>query len=330
MVMAAACVLTLAAAAVSAEAVPVREVLNRSYLPVFLADEFPSERLADAPKPRITTSGPEPEPPPVTVPPAPAPAPAPTETQAEAPKPQPPVSQGPAPLTPPNQSPSPQVPVPAAPSENPAQPTTPGSALTSPATQPPAPGPAKPVYRLQGAAMEVAITFDDGPSAYTQSIAAILKQEQVPAAFFWIAGSKRLDLSKELIAQGFQIGSHTISHVKLTGLDFAAQQSELARSQKALHDASQADIHLFRPPYGAYNADTLKASEDLGLSVILWNVDSRDWDLAAHPEQIVPGVMKQVKPGSIILLHERAQTLQVLPDLIRSLRDAGYTFKPLT
>ncbi|MDB4897766.1 MAG: polysaccharide deacetylase [Firmicutes bacterium] len=73
----------------------------------------------------------------------------------------------------------------------------------------------------------------------------------------------------------------------------------------------------------------IQSAKALGLTVVMWDVDSRDWDLAAHPEQIVPNVMSHVRSGSIILLHERSQTVKVLPQLIKALRAAGYSFQAL-
>jgi peptidoglycan/xylan/chitin deacetylase (PgdA/CDA1 family) len=210
---------------------------------------------------------------------------------------------------------------PAVPAENP---STPAGAPTPRAADPP-----KPLYQVPTKTREVVLTFDDGPSSYTAPLLQILAEEKVHAAFFWIGGSKGLTRATDVLAQGNQLGSHTMTHVKLTTVTSQILLDELTRSQELLRGASKAEILYFRPPYGSYNAETLKAARDLGMTVVLWNVDSRDWALADHPEQIIPGVMQQVKPGSIILLHERAQTVKILPDLIKILRDAGYTFRLL-
>ncbi|MFB5084054.1 hypothetical protein H9Q17_07845, partial [Symbiobacterium thermophilum] len=88
-------------------------------------------------------------------------------------------------------------------------------------------------------------------------------------------------------------------------------------------------VRFFRPPYGEHDRQIREIAAARGMSTVLWTVDSRDWALADDPEQIVANVLQQVKPGALILIHERAQTLAVLPDLIRALREAGYTFIPL-
>ncbi|HEY8347134.1 MAG TPA: polysaccharide deacetylase family protein [Symbiobacteriaceae bacterium] len=189
--------------------------------------------------------------------------------------------------------------------------------------------PILPVHRIGTEGREVVITFDDGPSRYTEEILAILREEQVPAAFFWVAGNPRLDLARQLYDQGHQLGSHTVRHVRLTDLSGAAQLAEMQQSLDLLEQAGQVPVRYFRPPYGSYNAETLDAARQMGLQVILWDVDSRDWEAAHDPNQIITNVMNQVRPGSIILLHEREQTVQVLRDLLRELRSAGYTFRLL-
>jgi peptidoglycan/xylan/chitin deacetylase (PgdA/CDA1 family) len=239
--------------------------------------------------------------------------------------------------TPPAPPPAPPAPPPAppAPSPTPAPPPAPPDPAPAPAPAPAAPAeqqespavPPKPLFRLPTTAKEVAITIDDGPSAYTSAILAALKEADVHATFFWI-GTK-FPQAPDVVAQGHLIGTHTVSHPQLTALSGPALRAELANSKTALEAAAHAPVQLFRPPYGAYNAETLKAAQELGLSTILWDVDSRDWALADQPKQIIANVMQQVRPGSIILLHERKQTLAVLPELLTSLKRAGYTFRLL-
>lgn len=169
------------------------------------------------------------------------------------------------------------------------------------------------------------LTFDDGPTPFTAPILAILEAEGVPAAFFWLAGSKRIDLAADLIARGHQLGSHTVSHPRLTLMDEKAQREEITRSVRLLEEASGAPVTFFRPPFAAYDQHTRQIARELGLSFVMWGVDSRDWE-AAEPEQIISTVLAKVTPGAVILLHERQQTVEALPQLIQALREAGYGF----
>lgn len=191
----------------------------------------------------------------------------------------------------------------------------------------PPPVPSKPLYGLTTEEREVVLTFDDGPSRYTAQILAILQAAEIEAAFFWVG--TEFPLAAEVTAQGHQLGSHTLTHARLTTLEDDGLLAELDGSKIALEDASEGSVYHFRPPFGAYNAETLEAAAALGMRTVLWNVDSRDWALADQPEQILVNVLGAVKPGSIILLHERKQTVAVLPRLIESLKAAGYSFRLL-
>jgi len=188
---------------------------------------------------------------------------------------------------------------------------------------------AAPLYRVPATGMEIVLTIDDGPSALTADFLAVLEAEGVPAAFFWLSGSAHLPLAAEVVARGHQLGTHTITHARLPRLDPAEAEAQIAESKAALEGASGAPVRYFRPPYGEHDQHVLETAAAHGMATVLWNVDSRDWALADAPEEIIANVMAQVRPGSVILVHERRQTLEVLPELIRSLREAGYTFVPL-
>lgn len=186
--------------------------------------------------------------------------------------------------------------------------------------------PHQPIHRLPPGRRDIVLTFDDGPSQFTQAILEILATEKVPAAFFWIAGANGIEMAESVVAQGHQLGTHTVDHLRLTAVGRQEQHRNLADSVALLELAGRQPVSLMRPPYGAWNEDTLLAAQELGLTTVLWSVDSRDWELPGQPHQIVANVLAQVQEGAIILLHERAQTVEALPQIIRALRAQGYTF----
>lgn len=208
--------------------------------------------------------------------------------------------------------------------------TPPESASPAPAA-PAAGGPvaADPLVRLPTEAREVVLTIDDGPGPLTEQFLAVLAAERVPAVFFWLSGSRHLPLAAEVIRQGHQIGTHTISHPRLLQLEPGEAEAQITESQAALAAAAGVPVRFFRPPYGEHDRQIRETAAARGMSTVLWTVDSRDWALADAPDQIIANVLEQVRPGAVILIHERAHTLAVLPDLIRALREAGYTFVPL-
>lgn len=82
-----------------------------------------------------------------------------------------------------------------------------------------------------------------------------------------------------------------------------------------------------RPPYGATNAGLTKLiNEQYGMKVILWDVDPLDWKYR-NSEHVYSEIMKQVKPGSIILSHDiHPTTVSAMPQTLDALTAKGYKF----
>ncbi|MCT2536008.1 polysaccharide deacetylase family protein [Aquibacillus koreensis] len=176
----------------------------------------------------------------------------------------------------------------------------------------------------------VVLTFDDGPSKVLPGILAILKQEKVPAVFFW---QTRLLYKqrpwKSVLEDGHVIGTHTISHPNLQKLSLEQQYRQLARSVAKIETITGQKVTFFRPPFGQYNQDTIRAAEKLNLQTVMWRVASIDWELKCNTEQIIDNVVDHLEDGAIILLHELQQTVEALPSLIQKIRDKGYGFSLL-
>ncbi|MEQ6375662.1 polysaccharide deacetylase family protein [Bacillaceae bacterium S4-13-56] len=176
----------------------------------------------------------------------------------------------------------------------------------------------------------VILTFDDGPSRVLKPILDILKEEDVPAMFFW--QTKLLHPKrpwKRVLEEGHSIGTHTIKHPELTKLSYDAQMKEIALSKEQISQTTGSEVKYFRPPFGRYNEDTLKIVAELGLSTVLWRIAAIDWELKDTPEQIIANVVENLEDGAVILLHELKQTVLVLPELIQEIKKQGYSFKLL-
>jgi peptidoglycan/xylan/chitin deacetylase (PgdA/CDA1 family) len=101
---------------------------------------------------------------------------------------------------------------------------------------------------------------------------------------------------------------------------------EIDSTNKLIERITGEKVIFFRPPYGRYSRVMDSVVRVLGMKVILWNDDSEDWKNLSKP-LLVSNILRQVKPGSIILLHERRNTLKALGPLIDSLRVRGYMVK---
>ncbi|WCK56521.1 polysaccharide deacetylase family protein [Aneurinibacillus sp. Ricciae_BoGa-3] len=179
----------------------------------------------------------------------------------------------------------------------------------------------------------VYLTFDDGPGPYTKAIAAILQKNHAHGSFFWIGKQVTDELGQfghQMIEQGDIIGSHTMQHTALGKENAAAQKKDLTQTAEYIGKKINNKVVYFRPPYGSVNQDTKKLSKQLGQFLVFWEVDSLDWSLAHKPEKILSNIEKdKVKPGDIILMHERKQTAEMLPKVIDYLRNKGYNFAAL-
>jgi peptidoglycan/xylan/chitin deacetylase (PgdA/CDA1 family) len=172
---------------------------------------------------------------------------------------------------------------------------------------------------------DVALTFDDGPSAYTHAILRILAREHAAATFF-VVGSQLNSYSAGLRAElrsPFPVGDHTENHAWLVRLNPRGQASQIGDAAARVKATGGPFPRLFRPPYGAFNATTLRILHRLHMLLILWSVDPGDWRRPGVGA-IVSNVLLNTRPGAIVLMHDgggyRDQTVKALPAIIRGLR----------
>jgi peptidoglycan/xylan/chitin deacetylase (PgdA/CDA1 family) len=181
--------------------------------------------------------------------------------------------------------------------------------------------------RVDGAGKRVALTFDDGGSDAWRSILTTLKAYGAHATFFPLGPSAASapGLMCRTRSEGHAIGSHGWTHKLMSCLSYDGVRSELLRAQAPWWDAARATpVPYVRPPYGDYSPTALSAAGSLGYArVILWDVDPQDW-ASPGSSVIASRVLSSVRPGSIVLLHLRAQTAAALPTILRGLKARGF------
>lgn len=152
---------------------------------------------------------------------------------------------------------------------------------------------------------QVALTFDDGPDAVvTPQILDILKEHDIKATFFILGDrAKRHPETVQRIAEeGHTIGNHSWSHPNFKELTLEEATKQITDTQEELNDIIGYRPSLFRPPYGALDADKEKAIQNMDLAVVNWSVDTMDWS-GVSAQEIMRIIDKQLKPGGIILQH---------------------------
>ncbi len=172
----------------------------------------------------------------------------------------------------------------------------------------------------------IALTFDDGPSENTDSILDVLEQYGVRATFF-VLGYKVEDHSEQIqraINLNCEIGSHTWAHARYVDRSSAQLATDLQRTEDALWTVANYKPRLFRPPYGQLSTSIREGAKQLGYVMILWNVDTRDWE-HRNAEMVIDSALKDAKDGSIILFHDLyASTAEAIETIVPALIEQGY------
>jgi peptidoglycan/xylan/chitin deacetylase (PgdA/CDA1 family) len=171
----------------------------------------------------------------------------------------------------------------------------------------------------------VGLTFDDGPSNdKTPSLLNALRQNGLRATMFnegQFAASYPAQVRAEVNA-GMWVGNHSYTHPHLIQQSQAQIDSEVSRTQQAIANAGGGTPKLFRPPYGESNSTLRSVEAKYGLTEIIWDVDSQDWN-GASTDAIVQANAR-LSNGQIILMHEwPANTLAALPRIAQGLASRG-------
>jgi len=182
---------------------------------------------------------------------------------------------------------------------------------------------------FRAAGREVCITIDDGPTSDTQEILSILDRAGVRALFFLIGTrvAKEPELCRRIVAGGHEVGNHTMTHATawFWSLLPSAQMREISCATKEIESAAGVRPRFFRAPVGFRNLFNEGVLRTLGMRHVGWSArgfDGVDTDV----ERIVARIMRSLKPGAIILLHQgRPHHVAVMRRLLDELRSGGWS-----
>jgi peptidoglycan/xylan/chitin deacetylase (PgdA/CDA1 family) len=175
-------------------------------------------------------------------------------------------------------------------------------------------------------------TFDDGPHAEATSfVLEELEKFNAKATFFCIGKNVKENFSvyERIIVEGHRVGNHTFNHLNGWKTNDKIYIEDIAKAAKII------DSDLFRPPYGKITSFQAKAIQGnkLHLKTIMWEVLSGDFDPSVNGENCYLNVVKNSKPGSIVVFHDSAKSFatlhHALPRLLKYYNDEGYSFQAL-
>ena len=187
----------------------------------------------------------------------------------------------------------------------------------------------KATHRGPLANRKIALTFDDGPHpTYTPQVLELLRRYQAKATFFCIGKNveQHPDLVRQAHQAGHAVGNHSYTHAGT--IDFHLQQGwldELQQTDRAIEQAIGHRPAFFRPPYGVTTPHLAGAVRASGHHVIGWWVRPYDTLKSRTPDRIARTILRKVKPGAIILLHDtHDRIVPVLEQLLPELHQRGY------
>lgn len=171
----------------------------------------------------------------------------------------------------------------------------------------------------------IALTFDDGPSAYTMQILNSLARYNAKATFF-VLGSlvkSRPDVIREIHNRGHEIGNHSYNHPRLTSLSNNEVLYQINTTNSLVEQITGQKPRIIRPPYGSVN-DRIRSLTTMPF--INWNIDTKDWKYRSS-SHLISHIKRYAKNNGIVLMHDLyGSTANALDDILAYLHSQGYTF----
>lgn len=181
----------------------------------------------------------------------------------------------------------------------------------------------------------IALTFDDGPDPnYTPQLLDLLKENDIKCTFFVIAeqAQKYPELIQRMKREGHYIGLHNLKHTNETLILPNKTKKQLSEAMRIMAEMG-VKVKYFRPPWGMFNPFTYHYAKENNFKVILWSIHASDWSRFKTVQNIEEKLLRDVKPGDIVLLHDGRgakgapkRTIEALKTVLPILKERGYKF----
>jgi peptidoglycan-N-acetylglucosamine deacetylase len=177
----------------------------------------------------------------------------------------------------------------------------------------------------------VCLTFDDGPDGtITPRVLDILKAHHIKASFFFIGENVKEypAVVKRAYNEDNLVLNHSYTHPKFSKLSEKDIKKELSLTETAIYNLIGKRTSIIRPPYGDVTQKTINILKGENYKTVIWSIDTLDW-FQKDKKNIAGNVLKNVRPGDIILMHSiegNRATLKALPIIIQGLQKMGYKF----
>ena len=175
----------------------------------------------------------------------------------------------------------------------------------------------------------VALTFDDGPNPVkTAPLLDLLEKYGAKATFFVLGTSLTEETSpllQRMVDLGCEIGIHGLTHGKMTRQSEAYLEKTYLEMSAMISERVEGGYtpRLMRPPGGNFNQNVRDVTKKLGLSVVMWSVDTKDWRNGRNT--MLKILRTETRDGSIVLCHDKGnRTRDVMEVIIPELLEKGF------
>lgn len=166
----------------------------------------------------------------------------------------------------------------------------------------------------------------DWGNEYIPDMLDIFDDNNMKITFFptgkW--AEKNEDILRLIHKRGHEIGNHGYNHSDYDKLNYESNKEEISKTHNIIKGILDIEPRYFAPPSGAFNDNTIKASNDLGYDLILWSIDTIDWRQDSVKNVIVDRVINNAHNSAIVLMHPKEETVKALPEIIKFLHEDGY------
>jgi peptidoglycan-N-acetylglucosamine deacetylase len=168
---------------------------------------------------------------------------------------------------------------------------------------------------------EILLTFDDGPTEYTEKILNLLNKMNIKGVFFCVGNNvqKEPSLTREILSEGHLIGNHTFNHKKLNKISVSEAITEINSFNRLLYDIHGYEVKYFRPPHGIITFSLPKILKETGLKNVMWSLLTYDYE--NDMRKVGKGVKKYLKKNSIVVLHDSRKSSGIIKECINLIYD---------
>ena len=168
------------------------------------------------------------------------------------------------------------------------------------------------VGRIPTRQKKLFLTIDDGPTDGTMRLIHLLNDHGVESTWFLLGeAAKRSRRSVWRIADsGHSIGNHSYRHLDAWRVRWMDVETDLDRGLAEIEEITGGECHWTRPPFGRIRPRMLDWCRARNQTPLLWDVMAPDFGPNLHPSTVAEYVRSKVRPGSIVVMHDRNRALQ--------------------